>query len=177
MHLELVVLSGPVLLVVIDLQDAVEPQFRRAVRVGLELIVARHRRHDGAVEAANGRCRGLDVDERALGHRRERRDVAELRRRCVVPQDAVAAIRHEHRDLDDRVALPEIEVVSLDIEFAFLPLTESEERLAVVRLPELLHVEGLLPLHLGWHNFVAIGRFGEDDVAGRVGERHGSRGA
>ena len=111
-------------------------------------------------------CRG--------GNRLERPHIAELRRRRVVPEQTVAAARHDHRDVDDGIALPEVEIVALDVQLAFLTLAESVQGFVRARLPELLNVVGLLALDSRGLDAPAAGRFGEDRSSAAVGKRDGA---
>ena len=104
-----------------------------------------------------------------------RSQVAEARVGRVVPEDAVAAAGDEERHDHRRVALPEIEVVALEVEETELLLAEAVERLAVGRPPLLPDVESLLALHLGRHQGAPALLLDENLFAPRVEERHLSR--
>ena len=99
--------------------------------------------------------------------------IAEAREGEVVPQNAVAAARHQERHDDVRVVLPQVEVVTLDVEDANLPLAEAIERLIGIRLPLLAHMERLLALHLGGRQ--GSGLFGQDGFAAGIKKRNGAR--
>ena len=87
----------------------------------------------------------------------------------VLPEDAVAAARHQEGDGDRRVVLPEIEVVALDVRDPELVLPEAVERF-VLRRPRLPHVRGLLALHgRGLERPLRLG----DDRRARAVERRG----
>ena len=61
--------------------------------------------------------------------------------------------------------MPEVEVIALDVECAFLTLAETVEGLAILCLPELLHMEGLLTLDLGGGEAMASGRLRQERAA------------
>ena len=99
------------------------------------------------------------VDQVVSRDRRERRDVAELGWRRVVPEQAIASTGDDERDVDDGVSLPEVEVEAFDIQLAFLALTEAVEGLVRIRLPDLLNVVGVGALHRRGHQASAAGGF------------------
>src|SRR5690349_17161041 len=111
------------------------------------------------------------------GDRLERPDVAEFRRRGIVPEQPVAAAGHDGRDVDDGVALPEIEIVALDIELAFLALAQTVQGLVRVGLPDLLDVMCRLALDLCRFDVAPAARFREDHAAVPIGERDDAVGA
>ena len=97
--------------------------------------------------------------------------VAEARVGRVVPEDAVAAAGDEEGHDHGRVALPEVEVVALEVEKAQLLLSETVERLAVVFGPLLPHVERPLSLHVRGLERPSAVPLSEHHLAPRVEER------
>ena len=130
-----------------------------------------------AGEVAPGQPAGFAglVEQHGARHRFRRAQVAKSCQRHVVPQQPVSAARHQHRDDDADVVLPEIEVVTLDVHEAELLLAEAVEGFRRAREPLLAHVERALALHL--RGAEAARRLGENRPAGGVEEPDGARGA
>ncbi len=121
-------------------------------------------------ERAGGEAAGLmgGIHQAAGGDGHKFAQIAETREGEVVPQNAVAAARHQEWHNDVRVVLPQIEVIPLDIEDANLPLAEAIERLVGIRLPLLAHMKGLFTLHFGRRQ--GPGRFSQDGLAAGIGK-------
>src|SRR4029079_7522233 len=91
-------------------------------------------------------------------------------------QDAPAAARDQERDDDGAVVLPQVEVVPLEVEQPILLPAEAVNRLVRAGQPLLWNVLGALSLDDRRHDGAAAVLLLEDGSAGRVEERHPTRG-
>ena len=164
----------------IDDRLVVDPQVDLPGRIHAEQVVAgrggRHVAGPGDAAVAGRDDARLATGGVETGHPRQRDgipEIAEPGERRVVPEDAVAAARHQERNEDLGVVLAEIEVVVLDVEQPLLVLSQTVEGLVGVRLPLLANVGGLLALHGGGGQSAAAAlTFGEDRLAVRIEEGH-----
>ena len=103
--------------------------------------------------------------------------VAQTRLRGVVPQDAVAPRRDEHRHHVDRVLLDEQDVVAAVVHEPALLLSEPVQALVGRPVEALLGVVRLLAEDLGRDQRASARRLGQHGPPGRVVERDGARAA
>ena len=112
------------------------------------------------------------VPQEARRNRLERAKIAEAGVGCVVPEDAIAAARHQERHHRGAIVLPEVEIIALDVHQAEMVLDQAVQRLTRGRLPPLPDVKGLHALDLGRLDHAAAGHFGENRASPGVEERN-----
>ena len=126
----------------------------------------------GIVRRGQAAAPAVRIDQLRRGNRLRILQTAEAGARGIIPQDSITAARDQegHRHLC--VALPEIEVVALDVHEAELVLAETVQRLIRIRLPLLAHLPRLLPLYCGGRQHPPARFLGKDALTRCVEERH-----